>query len=69
MKQFPLDQYRIRVITGERLKEDIREYLEMHGYEYVMDLSTFGEALWVHSASRSELDWSALERFSFPISF
>lgn len=67
MKQFPLDQYRIRIITAERLKEDIRGYLEMHGYEYVMDLTSWGEALWVHSASRSELDWSVLERFNFPV--
>jgi hypothetical protein len=64
---FPLDQYRIKIITAERLKGEIRVYLKQHGYEFVKRLSHWGESLWVHGDYKAELDMDAVERFSFPI--
>lgn len=66
MKNFPLSQYRIKIITAERLKGDIREFLKQHGYEFVERLTRWGESLWVHSSVRDELDWTVLERLKFP---
>ncbi|GKY91433.1 hypothetical protein MPSEU_000115600 [Mayamaea pseudoterrestris] len=64
---FPLEQYRIKIITAERLKGEIRSYLQNHGYEFVKRLSTWGESLWVHSDYTHELDMEAVDRFPFPI--
>lgn len=66
MMQFPLDRYKIKIITAERLRGEIRSYLKGHGYEFVQRLSTWGESLWIHSSARDSLNMSALERFPFP---
>jgi hypothetical protein len=67
MLGFPLNEYKIKIITAERLKGEIRRYLKEHGYEFVKRLSHFGESLWVHSDYMAELDMGAVERFDFPI--
>lgn len=67
MQNFPLDQYRIKIITAERLRGDIRGYLKSHGFEFVTRLTRWGESLWVHHSVREELDWTVMERFNFPL--
>ena len=67
MHNFPLDLYRIKIITAERLRGNIRGYLKSHGYEFVTRLTKWGESLWVHGSVRDELDWSVLERFNYPL--
>lgn len=67
MMQFPLDRYRIKVITAERLRGEIRAYLKSFGYEFVTRITRWGESLWVHESIRNELDMKALEQFDFPI--
>ena len=66
MLQFPLQQYRIKIITAERLRGEIRNYLKTAGYVFVMRLTRWGESLWVHETVHDELDWSVLERLDFP---
>jgi hypothetical protein len=59
---FPIQQYRIKIITGERLRGEIRVFLKKHGYAFVRRLSGWGESLWVHESIWEELDWSVLDR-------
>ena len=42
MRNFPLDEYRIKIITAERLRGEIREYLKLHGFEFVTRLTRWG---------------------------
>jgi hypothetical protein len=50
MKDFPFDQYSIRFMTVERPKADLKSLLSEHGYEFIQDISSFGESLWVHQS-------------------
>jgi len=67
MMNFPLDRYKIKVITAERLKGPIRAYLKQHGYEFIQRLTRWGDSLWVHESIKSSLDMTALDRFNFPL--
>ena len=67
MMNFPFDEYRVKVITAERLKGPIRGYLKSQGYEFVQKLTRWGESLWVATWAKSELDLQAVERFEFPM--
>jgi Methyltransferase FkbM domain len=67
MQNFPLDLYRIKIITAERLRGPIRQFLKDHGYEFITRITKWGESLWVHSSYRDELDWSVLDKYSFPL--
>jgi hypothetical protein len=50
MTDFPYDTYVFRFMTVERPKDDLRSILKSHGYEYIQDLSTWGETFWVHES-------------------
>jgi len=50
MKDFPYDSYVFRFMTVERPKDDLTSILKSHGYEYIQDLSTWGETFWVHES-------------------
>ena len=67
LRNFPLHEYRIKIITAERLRREIREYLKSHGFEFVERLTRWGESLWVHESAKDQVDWSVLERFDFPL--
>jgi hypothetical protein len=67
LMNFPLQRYKIKIITAERLRGPVRNYLQKHGYEFIKRLSSWGESLWVHSDYKHELDMEAVERFPFPI--
>ena len=67
MMNFPLDRYKIKVITAERLKGPIRAYLKQHGYEFIQKLTRWGDSLWVHESIKNSLDMTALDRFHFPL--
>lgn len=67
MMNFPLTRYSIKVMTAERLKGEIVTHLEKHGYEFVKQMSSWGESLWVNSAYKHELDLDAIDKFDFPI--
>lgn len=67
MQNFPFSRYRFRVITAERLRGEIRGTLKAHGYEFVQQLSRWGESLWIHNDHRDEMDLSVVGVFNFPI--
>ena len=64
---FPLDKYTFRIITAERLKGDIRQYLKQHGFRFVQKLTRWGESLWINEAFEHEMDISVLDQFGFPL--
>jgi hypothetical protein len=59
MESFPFDQYRIKIITGERLKGTIIPHLIQNGYELIANITGWGEQLWIHSTIKNELNWTA----------
>jgi Methyltransferase FkbM domain len=65
LMNFPLDKYRIKIITAERLKGPIRAFLKEHGFTFVKKLTKWGESLWVHRSVMESLDMSAIDRFKF----
>ena len=44
----PLQEYRIKLITAERLKGEVRHFLKNHSYDFAQRLTRWGESLWVH---------------------
>ena len=66
MQQFLFQDYQIKLITAERLRGEIRQYLKAQGFSFVQKLTRWGESLWVHESYREEMDWSVLERLDFP---
>jgi len=48
MTDFPWQDYQCRFFTIERPKDDLKQMLAEHGYEYVQDLVRWGETLWIH---------------------
>jgi hypothetical protein len=50
MKEFPFDDYKIKIMTVERPDEELRALLESKGYRFLKDLSWWGETLWAHES-------------------
>jgi len=67
LMNFPFDEYTIRVLTAERLKGGIRGYLKANGFVFLKRLSTWGESLWAHNSTISQLDLRHLDKYEFPI--
>jgi len=63
MTEFPLIDYRIRIMTIERPKEKLRNYLESHGYAEILRLSRWGETLWIHESFEAHMDMTHLQEF------
>mmetsp|Transcript_4314 Transcript_4314/g.10411 ORF Transcript_4314/g.10411 Transcript_4314/m.10411 type:complete len:336 (+) Transcript_4314:112-1119(+) len=63
MNEFPLAEYRIRILTIERPKQNLRTYLESYRYKQVLRLSRWGETLWIHEAFEAQMDMTHLEEF------
>ena len=40
--------YHIQVMTAERLRGTIRQYIKDHQYQFIQKLTKWGESLWVH---------------------
>lgn len=60
LMQFPLDQYRIKIMTVERMNPEGRAFLKQHGYEENVRLGAIGEGLFVHESVLAEMDWSVV---------
>jgi hypothetical protein len=54
MEDFPFADYQFKLMTVERPKADLKVLLNEHGYIYVMDLSSWGETLWVNNKTIAE---------------
>ena len=63
MTDFPLSEYRIRIMTIERPNETLQIFLESHGYRNVLRLSRWGESLWIHESFQETMDMTNLEDF------
>jgi len=63
MTEFPLKEYRIRIMTIERPKEKLRNYLKSHGYVQILRLSRWGETLWIHGGFEAHMDMTHLQEF------
>jgi hypothetical protein len=75
--------YHIKVMTAERLRGTIRQFIKDHHYRFIRKLTRWGESLWVHDqycgdmdhnhSSTSDnrhtdiLDWSVLNQYNFPL--
>lgn len=51
MKDFPFDEYTIRVLTVERPNKNLKNLLTDNGYIYLAELATWGEFLWCHKST------------------
>lgn len=51
MKEFPFDEYTIKVMTVERPGKDLKKLLESKGYVFLKDLAWWGETLWAHTST------------------
>jgi hypothetical protein len=51
---FPLDQYRINVMTIERPSEALQVFLKDHGFQLLRKLTRWGETLWAHESFLEE---------------
>ena len=59
LMQLPLEHYKIKLITAERLKGPVRQFLRNHSYEFCQKLTRWGESLWVHQDYKAEMvRWS-----------
>jgi hypothetical protein len=63
MTEFPLTDYRIRIMTIERPKERLRTYLESQGYVQSLRLSRWGESLWIHNSFEADMDMTHLQEY------
>lgn len=60
MKSFPFDRYKIKLMTVERPKNDLRELLKEAGYVLLTDtISNFGETIYCHKSVLSRLDFKS----------
>jgi FkbM family methyltransferase len=61
MKDFPFDQYRFRVLTIERPKQELVDLLYASGYRYLAANNNYGEeTLWAHKDELHLLDLKAI---------
>jgi FkbM family methyltransferase len=64
LKNFPLNDYQISLMTVERPKDSLRALLQAHGFQFVKRLSRWGETLWAHESVYPSLDLTHLEEFT-----
>ena len=64
MRSFPLEKYKISLLTVERPKAGLRDLLEAHGYQQIQRMSRWGETLWAHNDTMAQLDTSQLDSFN-----
>lgn len=62
MTIFPLEQYQIKVMTVERPKPGLVDFLQQNGFTKLKDLSAWGETLWIHQDFSNELDVASVQQ-------
>lgn len=53
MKDFPWHSYTFKFMTIERPKDELITMLNSHGYVKVMNVTSWGETLWIHKEATS----------------
>jgi hypothetical protein len=66
---FPLQDYRIKVITVERLNEQGRQFLKNHSYYNAHRVARWGEVLWLHESVRDQVDMTMPARLGLPLKY
>ncbi|KAL3920168.1 MAG: hypothetical protein SGARI_007015, partial [Bacillariaceae sp.] len=51
MKDFPFEEYTIKILTVERPNKELKELLEAKGYLELKTLAWWGEFLWCHKST------------------
>jgi hypothetical protein len=64
MKNFPLNDYTISMMTVERPRDSLRSLFDKNGFKFVKRLSSWGETVWAHESIMDTLDLSRLEDFT-----
>ena len=64
MQNFPLNDYKVKLMTIERPKDELRDLLTSHGYAQIQRLSRWGETLWAHKDIMNQLDTTELDQFN-----
>ena len=64
MRNFPLEDYKVRLMTVERPSVELQELLKSHGFQQIQRLARWGETLWTQKDVLPELDMSHLDDFS-----
>lgn len=64
MNVFPIEKYKVKLMTIERPKEKLRELLLSKNYVQIQRLSRWGETLWAHREIIGDLDMSRLDEFN-----
>ena len=68
LMNFPMEEYTFKVLTIERPRPALQEYLKKHGYEMIVPKQcSIGESLFIHKSARPELDISSLDKYRFPV--
>lgn len=50
MKDFPFEEYTIRLMTIERPSKELKNLLQSKGYSQLKKLAWWGETLWAHES-------------------
>mmetsp|Transcript_25626 Transcript_25626/g.43524 ORF Transcript_25626/g.43524 Transcript_25626/m.43524 type:complete len:263 (-) Transcript_25626:60-848(-) len=66
MKNFPLAEYSISILTVERPKDSLQALFAKHGFKKLQRLTRWGETLWAHESVLNTLDSSTIDQFKPP---
>jgi hypothetical protein len=62
MKDFPFDQYSMKILTIERPKQELVDLLYQHGYVYLAAFNQFGdETLWALKSEVNQLNLTVVD--------
>lgn len=64
MKNFPLNEYKISLMTVERPKDALRDLLLRNGFKNIKRLSSWGETLWAHESVIDSLYLDTIDEFT-----
>lgn len=63
MQNFPLNEYKISLMTVERASPSLRALFEKNGFSTPTRLTNWGETIWAHESVLASLDLSNIETF------
>lgn len=64
MGVFPIQDYKIKILSIERPKKGLQDLLALNRYKQIQRLATWGETLWIHESLQDQLDTTHIEDFS-----
>ena len=61
MRDFPFEHYKLKIMTVERPKEDLKDLLTRNGYVFVKQMVSWGEMMYCHESFLSRFDFHPQE--------